>query len=233
MKKLRSVALLVETSNAYARGVLEGIVSYNREHEPWSIYLPEQERGATPPSWIKNWKGDGLIVRIETDEIARTVRRLNKPVIDVSAARRVEGIPWVETNDATIARLAIEHFTSRGFKQLAFCGEPDFNWSRWREQEFVQQIAARPGLRCDVFDATSRSDPQYSWNREKKRLAKWIASLPKPVGVFACYDIRAQQLLDVCRETSVNVPDDVAVLGVDDDHLLCNLCHPRIVKRHP
>lgn len=226
MKTLRQVALLIETSNAYARGVLQGIVSYNREHEPWSIYLPEQERGATPPSWIKNWRGDGLIVRIETDAIAQTVRRLGKPVVDVSAARRVEGIPWVETNDEAIVELAIDHFRSRGFKQLAFCGDPDFNWSQWRQDGFLNRVGLDSGLTGDVFQATSRSHPRYSWNREKKRLANWISKLPKPVGIFACYDIRAQQVLDVCRELQIRVPDEVAVLGVDDDELLCNLCHP-------
>ncbi|TWT93726.1 AraC family transcriptional regulator [Neorhodopirellula pilleata] len=226
MKKLHHVALLIETSNAYARGVLEGIVSYIHEHDPWSIYLPEQERGAKPPSWIKDWRGDGLIVRIETEEIAKTIKRLNKPVVDVSAARRVEGIPWVETNDHAIAQLAVEHFTSRGFKNLAFCGDPDFNWSRWREEGFIEETQTRPDLHCNYFTATSRTLPHYSWNREKNRLAKWIESLPKPVGIFACYDIRAQQVLDICREQAIDVPDEVAVLGVDNDELLCNLCYP-------
>ncbi len=233
MKHLRSVALLIETSNAYARGVLEGIVAYNREHDPWSIYLPEQERGARPPTWIHNWDGDGLIVRIETDAIANTVRRLNKPVIDVSAARRVEGIPWVETNDEAIARLAIEHFVERGFQRLAFCGEPDFNWSLWREQAFVQQVAARKGLQCERFQATSKTAAKYSWNREKRRLRSWLDGLPKPIGIFACYDIRAQQILDVCREAAISVPDEVAVLGVDNDELLCNLCFPPLSSIAP
>lgn len=233
MKKLRSVALLIETSNAYARGVLEGIVAYNREHDPWSIYLPEQERGARPPTWIQSWKGDGLIVRIETDEIARTIRKLNKPVIDVSAARRVEGIPWVETNDEAIARLAVEHFVERGFKRLAFCGEPDFNWSQWRQASFLQQLAAHRNVECTVFEATSKAHPKYSWNREKRRLARWVDALPKPIGIFACYDIRAQQILDVCREATISVPDEVAVLGVDNDELLCNLCFPPLSSIAP
>ncbi len=86
MKKRKSVALLIETSNAYSRGILNGIVSYIHENEPWSIVLPEQERGATPPRWLRYWDGDGLIVRIESVEIANAVRKLKKPVVDVSAA---------------------------------------------------------------------------------------------------------------------------------------------------
>lgn len=167
-----------------------------------------------------------MIVRIETDEIARIVRRLGKPVVDVSAARGVEDIPWVETNDEAIAELAIDHFRSRGFKHLAFCGDPDFDCSQWRQEGFLDRITSNSGLTGDVFKATSRSHPSYSWNREKKRLANWISNLPKPVGIFACYDIRAQQVLDVCRELETRVPDEVAVLGVDNDEMLCNLCHP-------
>ena len=75
MRKRRSVALLLETSNAYARGLLDGIIAYQREHELWSIYIGEQQRGAKPPLWFSNWQGDGIIARIETEAIATAVKR--------------------------------------------------------------------------------------------------------------------------------------------------------------
>lgn len=140
MAERRAVALLVETSNAYARGVLQGITDYIRHHEPWSVFLPEQERGASPPNWLSNWNGDGVIARIENEEIARAIRKLECPVVDVSAARQLPDIPWVETDDAAITRLAVEHLTDRGFKHLAFCGDPGFNWSNWREQHFLKHV---------------------------------------------------------------------------------------------
>ncbi len=122
-KKTRySVALLIESSNAYARGILEGVIDYQRKHDAWSVFLPEQERGATPPSWLKRWKGDGIIARIETETIAKAVRSMSVPTIDVSAARRLEGIPWIETDDAMVAQLAVEHLVERGFRKLAYCG---------------------------------------------------------------------------------------------------------------
>lgn len=228
----RSVALLIETSNAYARGLLSGIIAYQREHQPWSIYLPEQERGAKPPGWLRNWHGDGIIARIETEEIARSVRQTGLPVVDVSAARRVPGIPWVETDDKAIARLAAEHLLERGFQQFAFCGEPNFNWSNWREEEFVR-VLAEQGHSTDIFHAHSRGEKGYSWNREQRRLRTWVEKLPRPVGIFACYDIRAQQLLDVCRELEISVPEEVAVIGVDNDELLCNLCSPPLTSVIP
>lgn len=221
----KSVALLIETSNAYARGLLAGIVSYMHEHEPWSIFLPEQERGASPPVWLKSWKGDGLIVRIETDTIAKAVRKLKVPIIDVSAARHVPDIPWVETDDGAIARLAAAHFLERGFEHLAFCGEPEFNWSNWREDVFCKSVVDA-GRSCEVFHSRSKQARGFSMTRERKRLTKWILSLPRPVGVFACYDIKAQQILDICREQSIRVPEELALLGVDNDEVLCDLCTP-------
>ena len=229
MLRRRSVALLIETSNAYARGVLEGIVDYVRHHERWSVYVPEQERGGKPPGWLARWKGDGIIARIETDEIARAARRIGCPVVDVSAARHLTDIPWVETDDAGIARIAVEHLTERGFRTLAFCGVPGFNWSTWRKQYF-QQFAEQAGCECLVHETLDRNDPGYSWSRERRNLAQWLRGLPRPVGIMACYDIQAQKLLDVCREEGIAVPEEVAVLGVDNDRLLCDLADPPLTS---
>ncbi|TWT61590.1 AraC family transcriptional regulator [Rubinisphaera italica] len=225
MNSRRSVALLIESSNAYARGLLAGVVTYVRQHANWSIFLPEQERGATPPKWLSSWNGDGLLVRIETDEIARVVRKSKLPLVDLSAARYLSDVPWVETDDSAIAILAAEHLMERGFQHLAYCGDPGFQWSILRHQEFEKQIL-QPGRSFHLHESIPRYDEKYSWKREKRRLANWIEKLPKPVAIFACYDIKAQQLLDVCRELGISVPEQVAVLGVDNDELLCELCSP-------
>jgi LacI family transcriptional regulator len=217
VRKRRSVALLIETSNAYARGLLAGIMDYVRRHEPWSIYLPELGRGDVPP----RWKGDGIIARIETKAIARIVARTGLPVVDVSAGRHLKTVPWIETDDEAIARLAFDHLLSRGFRHLAFCGETRFNWSRWRSEQF-QKMARAAGVSVSVYES-SGTDP---WAKEHHALLAWVRRLPKPVGVMACYDIKAQQLLDVCRENEVPVPEEVAVIGVDNDPLLCGLTTP-------
>ncbi|HVR84831.1 MAG TPA: DNA-binding transcriptional regulator [Planctomycetota bacterium] len=217
MRKRRSVALLIETSNAYARGLLSGIMDYVRQHEPWSIYLPELARGDVPP----RWRGDGIIARIETKAIARIVSRARLPVIDVSAGRHVPSIPWLETDDLAIARLAVDHLVSRGFRHLGFCGESRFNWSRGRSEHF-QALARAAGLGVQVYESSGH-DP---WAKEHNALLAWVRRLPKPAGIMACYDIKAQQLLDVCRENDVPVPEEVAVIGVDNDPLLCGLTTP-------
>ena len=225
MRHRRSVALLIETSNSYARGVLDGIVDYVRHHERWSIYLPELERGAKPPGWLSRWQGDGIIARIETAEIARALKKTRLPVVDVSAARHLPGVPWVETDDEAIAQLAADHLMERGFRNLAYCGDSGFNWSIWRQRHY-ERIVRQAGCECHVHESTTSTSPAYSWNREKQGLAAWLKRLPRPVGIMACYDIQAQRLLEVCRELDIAVPEEVAVVGVDNDRLLCELAAP-------
>ncbi len=225
MVKQKSVGLLIETSNAYARGLLSGIASYIHEHELWSIYLIEQERGAPPPSWLVDWDGDGLIARIENDQIADVVRKLKIPLVDVSAARKVANIPWVETDDSAIARFAFEHFRERGFSHFAFCGELEFKWSMQRQRAF-ESCVNEAGFSCSIFTPKTSPTRMLSLKRERSRMAKWLLSLPRPTGILACYDIKAQQVLDVCREYGIKVPMEIALLGVDNDELLCDLCTP-------
>lgn len=226
MKKRKRVALLIETSNEYARGLLHGIRAYIREHEPWSIYLGEQSRGEAP-HWLKGFKGDGIIARIETRKIAQAVKETGLPAIDVSAARYVPELPWVETDNRAIAKLAAEHLIERGFKHFGFCGVPIFDWSTERCTYFEEAIKAS-GHDCHIYPTQPRGKPEHwpAWVMEQPELEAWVRSLPKPCGIMACYDIRAQQVVEVCRNLSIAVPDEVAVLGVDNDELVCDLCDP-------
>ncbi|MEM9367103.1 MAG: DNA-binding transcriptional regulator [Planctomycetota bacterium] len=220
----RSVALLIETSNEYARGILRGVLRYQQEHERWTIDLPEQHRGADPPRWIRTYSGDGIIARIETDTIARAVRAAKLPTVDVSAARELPAVPWIETDDAAIAKLALDHFLEKGFRHVAFCGDITFNWAKWRRDAFVAE-AGRVGIDAQVFDVGDQSTGT-TWPRERRRLLRWLARLPEPCGLMSAYDSLARRLIDLCAQVSRPVPDSIAVLGVDDDPLLCQLATP-------
>ena len=223
MKAPPKVALLIETSNSYARGLLHGIVTYIREHKPWSLYLSEHGRGDRPPRWLPDWDGNGIIARIENDAIASALRKLDLPIVDMSAARLVPSLPWFETDDGAVAHLAAEHLLERGFKNFGYAGDGRFNWSKWRGEHFDNCIRAA-GRECHHYRPTKG----FSVDDEAQiaDLAEWIRGLPKPVGVMACYDLRGQQVLDACRRIGVAVPDEVAVIGVDNDDLLCALADP-------
>jgi LacI family transcriptional regulator len=226
----KEVALLIETSNGYARGLLSGIIAYMREHESWSVYLGEHGRGDDPPRWLRRWKGDGVIARIENARIASAVVDSGLPAVDVSAARKVAHLPWVETDDRAIADAGARHLLERNFRHLAFCGDDRFNWSRWRCEHF-QKAAAAAGIECSVY----RPSPHVrdDWDATENDIGRWLLSLPQPVGVMACYDIRARHVLDACRRVGMAVPDQVAVVGVDNDEFLCDLTDPPLSSIAP
>lgn len=232
MKRRPQVALLIETSNAYARGLLEGITAYVREHGPWSIYLSEHGRGDAVPHWLSGWDGDGILARIENERIARVVAERRLPAVDLSAAGLVPGLPWVETDDEAIARLAVQHLLDRGFRNLAFCGLTEYRWSVWRGEHF-ERLAREAGCECSVHMSGPRGGRAADWAVEQRELGQWVQRLPKPVGVLTCFDVYGRQLLDACRRIGVRVPDDVAVVGVDNDTVLCELAEPALSSVAP
>lgn len=216
------VAVLIEASNAYARGLLQGIHRYVQEEGNWAIFLPEHGRGDPPLDALARWEGDGAIVRIETPAIALAVEALRAalgvPVVDVSAGGLVPDLPCVETDDEAIGRVAAGHFIDRDFQHFAFLGDARFRWSENRRRSFVAAVAAA-GHHVHVFAPPGGNAAE----REDDAIEAWLVSLPKPLAVFTCYDIRGRQAIDACRRAALPVPDEVSVLGVDDDELLCSL----------
>ena len=117
-KKRYKVALLLETSNAYSRGIIKGIYSYIKEHDDWDVFLGEYGRGEPNPEWLLSWKGDGIIARIENKTTADLIQQSNLPTVDTSSANLIPNIPWVETDDEKIAQVALKHLQNCGFKQF-------------------------------------------------------------------------------------------------------------------
>ncbi len=220
MPKARRVALFIETSNVYGRGLLRGIRSWSRENESWSFRLIEQGRGAMTPDWLKGWDGDGIIARIENERILKLVEALGIPIVDVSAGLEHPRIPQVVTDSREVVRIGLEHFKSLGLRHFAFCGDDSFHWSRAREQYFCEALAIKESERLIRSVRVARPETEI------RLLANWLSKLPKPVGVLACYDVRGQEVMEACKEAGLSVPDEVSVLGVHNDEILCELCDP-------
>lgn len=218
-----AVALLVETSNAFSRELLHGVRDWMRAHGSLAIHLSEQGRGNQPPSWLKSWRGDGIIARIENEAIASAVRACGVPTVNVSASGIAPEFPAVISDSAAIAEQAATHLLERGLRHFGYCGDARFTWSQRHGENLASTLQAR-GHNCDVFPCAISDSTD--WRREQAKLTRWIKSLPKPVGVMTCYDIRGQQILDLCRAIGLRVPEDVAVIGQHNDELLCELCDP-------
>ena len=218
------VALIVETAKQYDRGVLQGIGRYIKGHGPWSVYLEERGPRDATPSWLKKWRGDGIIARIKDMAMTEALLATGAPVVELRRQVEGHGLPAVHCDDAAISRLAFEHFRERGFRQFASCGRPGERWSDLRESAFVARVAAASWL-CDTY-APPRPGRAMTWEQEQDDVARWLGGLPHPVAVLACNDIRGLQVLDACRRTGLAVPETVAVLGVDNDVVLCELSDP-------
>jgi len=227
------VALLIETSNAYGRGLLAGVAEYVQLHGPWSIYLPETHRADdTAAARLRSWHGDGVLVRAETRNIARAVVACGAAVVDLSAAGLLAEAPAVHSDVRAEAALGFEHLWERGFRHLGFCGVSNYPWVRWQQERFYE-LAARAGSTVASFVEPLRLNQARGWSADRRSLAKWLSQLPKPVGIFACYDLRGQQVLDACRLAGLRIPDEVAVIGVDDDAVRCNLSDPPLSSVAP
>lgn len=221
----RNVAVIVETSNSYARGILRGIHDYARSRR-WTLYLTEHGRHEIDESFAGDWTFDGIIARIETEPMASIISAMGVPTVDVSAARLIAGIPWVETDDEAITRLALDHLRDCGLQNFAFFGDPFYNWSIWRQQAFERQLGPSENLNSRIFNLPERQEPRVRWWTQREAIRAWLDSLPKPVGIFACYDGCGQQLLEICRYYDLVVPNEIAIVGVDNDELLCEITNP-------
>lgn len=217
------VALLIETSNRYGRDLLHGVHDWVSAGERWSIRLTEQARRSPLPAWLRYWQGDGIIARVDSAATAAALRKTGLPVVDVSAERAKSEFPRVSIDNEAVARLAADHLLGRNLRHFAYCGDAQYLWSRQRGAAFGRILRGQ-GQRCAEFPTSAAAG--RSWEREMQAIARWLAGLPKPLGVFACFDGRAQQVLEACHVAGLAVPEQVAVLGVDDDELVCELCDP-------
>ena len=121
----------------------------------WTLYLTEHGRHEIDQSFACDWKFDGVIARIETDRMARIITAMGVPTVDVSAARLIQGIPWVETDDEAITRLALDHLRDCGLHNFAFFGDPFYNWSIWRQQNFERMLGRPDIIRSRIFNLPS------------------------------------------------------------------------------
>jgi LacI family transcriptional regulator len=227
MEARRKVAVILQLWQNFDRGILQGIAARVREHRNWSVFVEEVEHQRIPD--FKTWDGDGLIVNFDNAHVVRALRGVRKPIVAVGGGRGwhdpSSAIPYVATDDETIGRLAAEHLLDRGLRQFAFCGYPETRTNLWmtrRQQGFTTRLA-EAGYGCRVFHG--RHSTATRWQRVLQELTQWLARLPLPVGLMGCYDYRARHVLEACKILGLRVPDDVAVIGVDND-VICELADP-------
>ncbi len=228
------VALLLETSTEFGRGLLRGILRYSRLHGPWSLHVaPGHLDQALPKS--KSWCGTGIIARIRSPEMEKMIRSTRLPFVASSLSESrppAAGSNFAEirTDSEGIAKMGAAHLLEAGFRSFAFCGFANCHWSTVREKAFIQFSKGR-GYACSAHRiplANWMQRPNWiaSWQHEQPIMVRWLKSLPKPVGLMACNDVCGREVLQACTSAGLRVPDEVAVVGVDNDEMMCELSSP-------
>jgi len=223
MGRIPRVILLIETSRQFGRGLLQGIGEFTRLYGPWTVY---REPGGLPtrPPDMRRWRADGIIVRGEGIEPEEIMEMGLAAVFSLRRIEQVHGAPCIQVDAVAAGRLGAEHFLERGFKHFGFCGFSDLYWSVERRTGFSARLA-EAGFEAHLYERPEAVLP-HSWSEEQASLVKWLKSLPKPVGILACSDYRGQHVIEGCRVAGLPVPEQVAVVGVCNDEIMCNLCDP-------
>ena len=223
------IAVQIETNRAHGRALLEGIADYALARTDWRLEAVEPN-ALTNPGSLRRF--DGFIVRVMDDRTADALIRTRKPVIDTYGRNDRGPIPFIRLDDGAIARCAADCFAEHRYARCAFCGFKGLRFSEVRGDEFRKAVTAI-GCSCAMYDGGGSRLKETFVRKERMdetsdalALRRWLKSLPKPVAVFCCNDIRAFQLLKACADARIAVPHDVAVLGVDNDKVLCTFANP-------
>lgn len=239
MNITQRIAVLAEKSRAYGRALCEGIAGFAQEQSDWTLQLIDDLNTQD----FQAFKGcAGVIARILDDTTAAALKRLKVPVVDILVLKRYAGIAAVDNDQRLVGAWAAESFLERRFRQFAFCGYSGAAFSDVRCEGFAQALKTK-GFYCHRFltsEEKMRELAKLGISREhlvldsdRGRLATWLKSLPKPVAVFCCHDARAYQVMTLCKRLDLRVPDEVAVMGVDDDRILCGFASPMLTSIDP
>lgn len=218
------VAVILDPTAAYHRRIIRGIAEHVQRGAGWRLFIESRSTNMVPDP--RTWCGDGVIAFFGNRRTERLVAELRVPAVSVEqGADGLRGrIPVVATDNAAIGRLGAEHFLEKGFRHLAYCGAAEQEyWCEPRGEAFAE-AAAKAGATCSLF--TRRQKVSRDWPSTLASLAAWIASLPPATGILAANDARARHVIEACRLAGRRVPDDVSLLGVDNDEMLCELTSP-------
>lgn len=220
------VGLVLSHSLSYCREILRGIRMFAMERPEWLLYPIFPDSRAVQLS--ASLQCHGYIAHIFEQTLADVLHATKKPVVNVSGV--LPHLPFcrVVTDHAEVGRQAARHLIERGLTHLGFVGYPSHDFSVERQRGFIE-VAREQDINVAVFlDQTRRiEEPNGLW-KWNDALQTWIQNLAKPIGILASHDIQGVQLSEYCNQMKLRVPDDVAIVGVDDDDLLCELARPSL-----
>ena len=217
----RRIALLVDTSTSWGRGIVRGVHQQVLHQYPWQLFLEPRGVGETlrlPPSWT----GDGVIARVGDEAMAQHLLERRIPVINVSAIQIPRAhFPRVCTDLEAAGRMAADYLLARGFHHFAYLSLQGLEYVARHRDAYARTIS-QAGYSCALHGVQVRNQTQVTdWNLRIDELAEWLKTLPKPVAILTWSG--GNEVIHACHHAHIAVPEDVAVLSGSDDDLLCEL----------
>jgi len=209
-----------------ANKILKGIAQFQRQHGTWETYWDNELRSLSDPKWLSEGGWHGVISRHTNELQVNTCKHLGIPLVDVNDARPFPGIPNIQLNNVAVGHLGGEHFIDRGLSNLGFFGYSNEVWSLERRNGFAEALKMA-GHECEILEIAYPGYDTPEWDAaQREEAARWLKQLPKPVGVMACNDFRALLLMQAAQAAGLRIPEDVAILGANDDEVRCELANP-------
>jgi LacI family transcriptional regulator len=229
---MKRIAILVETSLASGRQIVTGISRFLDERTDWSVFQHSGPLGAMDPAALSQWQGDGIIARVANEELLSLIQAKQLPTVDVLGNVRPQPFHLVKCNDQAIGASVAKHFKQNAHRDFAFVGLGDERWSLERESGFQQALQVGAEHLHTFHIQQQRADDRPA-SDSFDRVKAWLAGLPAPIGLMVASDQLAPVVFEACHQIGRAIPEDISVVGVDNDRPFCNLCRPRLSSVEP
>lgn len=226
---MKRVLVLIDYSSEFSRRLLKGLIQYSKDHGPWMFYrLPTYYKTLHGKEgiveWAKEWKADAIIARWD-HEGTNLLGTLNIPILLQNYKERSPYFSNLTGDYIGTGEMAAKFFIKRRYRNFAFYGNKGVVWSRERAEGFRREVE-KSGGNYYYFESENLSGEE--WGTSYIELDEWLLSLPKPVGLFACDDSFALRVSQICKINNIQIPEEISLLGVDNDELICHLSDPPI-----
>ncbi len=227
-KKTIRLILMTDFTEAFPYNLLKGILEYSKSHTPWVVCRmpPAYKRYGLKGvlKWAKEWQADAIIGQFDNGDPVELFREHGIVALAQDYKSRFDTIPNITSDYRLTGRMAAEFFLQRGFRHFAFCGYKNAVWSQERCEGFFSRIEEQ-GLAANFFEY--RKQPlENQWMHGSASLLEWLKSLPRSTALLACDDNQGNRITEVCKVNDIKVPDEIAIMGIDNDEIICNLSDP-------
>lgn len=220
-----NILLLIETSKAFGRKLLQGVGRFMAERQcNWAVYVEERGKTEKMPQWVNSFDGDGIIAHSSSPAMVKQLQKLGVPVVETDMSGMGLDVPLVYSDEETLVELAIEHFLARGITQIAWCQLVNREWCAFRHSALTDALRRRGMELADAY-IPRRKNP-LEWFEQRAEFVQWLESLAPSTGVLCANDLCGTRLLEAARIANIAVPEQVAVVGVDNDPVLCGMTWP-------